>query len=442
MAKPRDRRPPPRGRLEFSHMLSFAGPEPDGMAPLRELPNRSGAHICCAIRGLLAFCRGPESSAAIFDSGALGEWELKLLAEREHFDEELWYPLFLIAGELAKPYQADVPAVAWSCMLMADWAGAVNAPATAAELVQVAAVLWPEHPRYAWMAGRFLRTYGYAREAYLWFTRAARVGFRLQDREAQSMALNSLGNLCIQQGAIEKGSQYLNRALIIARTHRLREREAKVLHDLFVLAVMRGEEAAAEQHALRAFACYGDAHSDLPKLAHDIAHLWCDQGYFRRALPVFSALLPLFHDPEARLRILASAARAAGGSADFNVFQRMWAEAQLLLPHPSVAPIVAESLVEVALGATSIAQWNDARDALHQALAAAARWGQSETAACAERILDRVGREEGADAPARPARVLHPADGLAEGLVKGLETQLAAAGIEESIRRQPHGELR
>jgi tetratricopeptide (TPR) repeat protein len=426
----------PRAPLAFSYLLSISGPEPEGLSALRELPEHYGPQVCRVIRNVLGFCRGPDVSAAIFNSGVLAEWESQLLEHRAEFDEAVWNPLFLIASELKEPHNLDLPSVAWSCMLIAEWALGQGAPGTAAELMEVAGVLWPENPRYAWMIGRFLRAHGYARQAYLWLTRAVRVGFRSGDWDVEAMALNSLGNLCIEQGGIEKGRRYLNRALTRARKHRLREREAKVLHDLFVLAVVSRESEAAEEYGMRAFECYGRSHPDLAKLAHDIAHLWCEQGHFSRALPVFAALLPFFHEPDARLRVLASAARAAGGAGDDILFQRFWIEAQILLEHEAVGPIMAESLLEIALGATSIGRWADARAALAQALDAACAWGQSETAARVEHVVEHVAREEAADHPARRPSA-RPADKLAHGLVKGLEAQLVAVGLGDGIRHGP-----
>lgn len=98
----------------------------------------------------------------------------------------------------------------------------------------------------------------------------------------------------------------------------------------------RVDHPAAEVVASQALQKYGLCHPDLPKLAHDVAHLWCEPGYFERALTVFRSLLPHFTCPGERFRGLVSAARAAGGARDERFYLIFSEEAQSLIVNATI----------------------------------------------------------------------------------------------------------
>lgn len=424
--------PPPYSPLAAAHLLDVGGPEPEGAGILRELPAPAAAHVFSAYRMVLAWARGPAPEAAVLAVPGAAEWEEELLT-RPFAPSQLWAPLCCLAGEMRRPESADVPLLVQACLALSEWALEEGAPGTATSIAEAAAVAWPENGQLAWFVGRLLRTHGRLREAGLWLSRADRVAARARDWPTQGLALHSLANLHIQQGEVDTADVLLQRTLRLARRRRVPDREAKVHHDLFLVATMRGDYREAERHGLEAFQAYGPGHPNAPKLAHDIGHLWCDQGRFAQALPVFRALLAHFHAPDERLRGAASVARAAGALGERDHYLEAAAEAERLAPEAQARPVLAESMVQLARGAASMKDWTRAQAALDVALGAARARGEHDTAMRAEAVLDQVRNELSAEAPP-PARARARAEERwSASLVSGLQQH------HEAVRLVPDG---
>jgi hypothetical protein len=60
--------------------------------------------------------------------------------------------------------------------------------------------------------------------------------------------------------------------------------------------------AKALDYANRAATLYGALDPRLPRLAHDVAYMWCRHGFFSSALPIFERLPPLFEKEECGLK--------------------------------------------------------------------------------------------------------------------------------------------
>ena len=133
------------------------------------------------------------------------------------------------------------------CLAIVDWASGVGARETALLFAEAGALAWPENARMAWVSGRMFRTHGRHRLAEYWLRRASRVAVWRDDLETQDLALNSLGNLCSQQGSFVDALSFLSRALRVARKHKIKGREGAVTHDLFAVAVVTGDHAKAER---------------------------------------------------------------------------------------------------------------------------------------------------------------------------------------------------
>lgn len=418
------RDPLPRSPLDFAYPLTIRAPGVEGAAILVEVQPEYAATVLRALRLVLAWSRGPELAAAMLRPGPMDEWEAELHAAR--FRKGLWAPLVTIAAELRRPGRAQPDAVAEACFAVSEWALGVDAEGTALLFAEAAALAWPTNARHAWIVGRMLRNAGRLREGELWLRRSARLAVWSADAETQDLALNSLGNLYLQQGLFAEALEYLGRALALARRCRLKDREGAVSHDLFQVFVVTGNHSRAEELAVCAFDLYGPGHPNLPKLAHDVAYLWLEQKRFPLALPVLRALLPHLPRPHERLRVIASIARAAGACGERVVYEGARKEALALLQEPTaeMRGFLSGALIDLGYGAASMGDWDGAAEALRLALKAAHERGAHDDAAEAETALNMALRFQGVETPRRPAS--GPAAQLSDALAKVLET--ASAG--------------
>jgi tetratricopeptide (TPR) repeat protein len=260
---------------------------------------------------------------------------------------------------------------------------------TAVLFAQAAALAWPRHARYAWLAARILRSCGRVREAEVWLRRAHRVAVWTKDSEAQARALNSLGNLHLAAGRPSLAKRLNLRALKIGRRKALRALEGEVSHDLFVIHAGAGERERAEAFASAAFSVYSPSHPRLLMLVHDIARFWMEQGLYWRALPIFQALLRRSDLLDGGIRELAGTCRAAGGASDSLLFEScaegVW-ERSMTVP----AGLAAAALYDVGLGAESLAEHRLAETAFRKALELASKAADGEVVALSETAISRL----------------------------------------------------
>jgi tetratricopeptide (TPR) repeat protein len=411
--------PLPRSPLDFAYPLTIRAPGAEGSAVLAEVRPEHALTVLRALRLVLAWSRGPELAAPILRPGPLDDWEAELHAAR--IRKSLRMPLIVLAAELRRPERADPKAVAQACFAMSEWALGARAEGTALLFAEAAALVWPTNARSAWIVGRMLRNSGRLREGELWLRRAARVAVWCADWETQDLALNSLGNLYLLQGAFPEARRYLSQALMLARRQNMKEREGAVAHDLCNVFTHLGEHSRAEELAVLAFHRYGDGHPNLPRLAHDVVHLWILQGRFRLALLVLRALSSLLRLPHERLRVLGSTARAAGGCGDRAAFEAAWAEAWELVRQltAEVRATLSGVLIDLSYGAIGFSDWERATDALTLALDSARERGAEDDKAEAEAVLELIGRQEREEVP-RPS-LSSPSALLTESIVRMLE---------------------
>ncbi|HEX8696021.1 MAG TPA: tetratricopeptide repeat protein [Longimicrobium sp.] len=415
--------PLPRSPLDFVYPLTIRAPGAEGGAILAEVRDRYALAVLRALRLVLAWSRGPDLAAPLFRREPLDEWEAELHAAR--IRKPLRMPLIALAAELRRPERADPGVLAQACFAISEWALGTGAESTALLFAEAAALVSPTDARRAWIVGRMLRNAGRLREGELWLRRAARVAVWCADWETQDLALNSLGNLYLQQGSLKEALRYLVRALKLARRFSMKEREAAVSHDLFPVYVLTGDHSRAEKTAIRTFDLYGPHHPNLPKLAHDVVQLWLRQGRFPLALPVLRALLPCLRLPHERLRVLAATVRAAGACRDSLAYEEAWAEAWDLVQHPSpeVRSVLPAVLVDLGFGAGSLSNWERAAEALRLALQTANERGAYEDAAQAELGLEMVQRYERIETPLRA--LTGPAADLSDAFVRSLESAMS-----------------
>ena len=395
-----------------------------GVETVAELPTDVSTLLWRVLRTVLLWAAEDAAHRGeLLEGDALAGWEESLLTST--FDAELRMPLAVIVGELGRGEKASPGRVSWACLCITDWALARRGSRTALAFAEAAALASPEQPRYAWVAGRMMRTFGRLKESTQWLRRAVRVAVRSGDWEAKSRGLNSLGNTFLERGDFRDAARLLESALRTAQRKHLRRYEAENRHDLFVVYFEMGEWARAEEHARGAFEIYHQlSHPRLPMLAHDVAYLWLSRGYFARALNVLRALEPVMLHGEDRLRVLTSAIRAAGATRDEETFSRFWEEAwPLAVELGREKRYSSSAFLEMALGASSLSLWDRAREALEITLELARERGESDVVFRAEAALPAIQSEQAAETVrSAPTAGNSPSDALARRMVSSLET--------------------
>ncbi|MBW3571412.1 MAG: hypothetical protein KY467_09915 [Gemmatimonadetes bacterium] len=411
--------------MDLAYPLAVPDAAVLGAVILHETPEGFALHVFRALRLAFAWAAGPQASGAVFDAEDLDGWEADVLRAGET-DEALWAPVCVIAGELARPAEVDAERLAHACLAVTDWALGCDAHGTAILFAEAAAVVWPTNARIAWIVGKLHRARLQLGRAESWLRRASRVAVWTGDWELQAQAVNSLGNLKVHLGDFAGGRALLLKAARIAKRKRLRERQAKVLHDLMAVSIYSGRFDEAESYAKQSFAAYGPDHADLVNLAFDVANLWLQQGQFSRALLVLQALHARVADADRQLRVLASTARAAGVMRDAETFHEAWTGAWALIDSGGVSHLRAAAPLELGLGALNLGLWDYAELALTTSRDAAQDLREGDTLARAESALDHLARRQAADRTTRPGATHRLRTGdLAAQLVRSLSVRPA-----------------
>jgi tetratricopeptide (TPR) repeat protein len=386
-------------------------------AVLRELPDPAALPAWETLRCLrLWIATEPQRRAGLFREGAQARRELELV--HQAFDLELTGPLSVLA-ELMADGSTEPGEMVWACLCVAEWANLRGARETAGLFAETAALAAPEKPGLAFVAGRMARSRGDGFTAERWLRRAASVAWRVEEWEVYARSVNSLGNLRTEQGRLSEARHILAKALRASRRHGLQTLEGEILHDLAVVAIASGHGKQADQLVNDAFQVYRSGHPRLPALAYDVAYHWMSEGYFARALTVFQALLTHFEDHPRRLQVLAAMARGSGASGQHSSFQKFWTEVFQLSHSPECQRVLAAVLLDVGRGASSLAEWDHAEEALSSALRIATERGEADVIAQAKSALESIRLKGKADpAPERiSARAESQADLLAKAIV-------------------------
>lgn len=386
---------------DFTTPLTIPGGVVAGAEIVRELPPEVALPAWQALRSVLMWAaEEPGQRSDLFEPCAMADWERELL--EADWEPDLRVPLAVLIGELSRPSQAAPDAIAHACLCVADWALENNGVATALAFAEAAALAWPQNPRYAWMAGRLLRTHGRLREAEQWLKRAARAAASDRDPDAHSLALNSLGIVHYDQGNYPKALSTLGDGLRVARKHRLRDREGEILHDLCCVATWKDDLESAEQFAREAFEIYRHGHKRLPALAHDVAVIWMKRGHFARALFVLRELPEMLTADDEQARVLAMMARAAAACGDEALFLETWTRAWAMLEASSKPRRAAPDFMELGLGASSLGKWDMADHALRRAHDLSIETGEADVQGRAEAALSAVAAHRSAEHERNP----------------------------------------
>jgi tetratricopeptide (TPR) repeat protein len=360
---------------------------------VHEVPVAQALPLLSSYRSVMAWAlAAPQERPELFPAGAAQE--LRGLVSVTPLPDELRAALENVAELLEDPVAMSGRRVADACVQVAEWAERRgDAPSTAFRFVQAAGMCAPNDARLAYRAGVAARQRALWEVAELWFRHAISVGRRMRDWKTHATAYLGLGNNFMRQGRYAAAQREHLKALRVAKRHGLQEVQGKACHDLFVVAIETGDAQKAEEYGRAAFYAYGAEHPIVPVLAHDIAYFWSLQGQFSRSLPVYGALRPHMRDRENRLRVLASAGRAAGGAGDRDTFMEIWAAAWEMAPLMDGTAVLVTSMLELALGAADLLEWDHALTAAERAASSAQERGEEDVVAKADSLMQRIRRE-------------------------------------------------
>ena len=410
----RRRRTLPRVPLDFADRIRIPPGEVAGAGLLSELPPDVAPRAWAVLRLVLDFAAAQDDGGEWFDADELLAWEEELL--RSALDPRLRSPLAVIVGELAQGERADRGTVAHACWCVVEWA-LDRHEETAFAFAEAAALSWPQHERYAMIAGRLFRKAGRTRDAELWLRRARRLSLWVDDWETLVLSTSSLAMLFWDRGNYKRSMQLLKSAERVAKRQGLRTLEGEVFHNRVLLAVFTGDPQSAARYAEAAFERYLPSHPRIPALGYDIAYLWLSQGYADRALPLLRALLPHFDERGPRLQVIAAVARSAGLLDEEQTFEDAVREFDALAGEADPPRVTPAALVDVGLGAIGCGRAEIGRRALARALAMAEQMGQGDMIIAAEKAIADL--ERGVR-PIRRRRASPSHDDFAERFVRVL----------------------
>jgi tetratricopeptide (TPR) repeat protein len=409
--------------------ITHGGEAFEGQAVLEEIREPLGALLWQMVRDVYLWgSLPPEERGEVFVPGA--DATLLAMLRQAEVEVQLETPLMGLVRLVGAPATARPESVAMACQHIAAWADARGYPATSIAFAQAASAAVPHDAAAAYAVGRTARRRAEYARAETWFRRAIALARQSGDWTSYALAFSGLGNLYVQRGNYPVARRFHIRALRAARRHSLRQIQGGALHDLFVIAAAGAHAGEAERLARAAFEAYGADHPRLPVLAHDIAYLWVEQGHFSPALTVFEALLPHLRRHEDRMVGLANIVRAAAGVGDRLRFDEAWDEVWDGLARNDRTENAAQVLLELAHGATQLAEYERAERAADRAARTARERGEARVLLSAEAVVEAARRARAvrsrAGAPAPAPAAPDESDAFAAELARSLHASLVS----------------
>ncbi|MET0395719.1 MAG: hypothetical protein ABW277_02725 [Longimicrobiaceae bacterium] len=406
-------------------------PEPfPGWTNVQEVPGELGGMLLVLYRGVLLWAETPGAERGTLFGGGSAD-DLDAPPYGAPLAEGLAEAFRDLRAVRTKPGQVRPAVVSRACDAVSDWAEGEGHTGTALVWARAAASAYPPNVAAAHRVGIMARQRADYATSEAWLQHAGAMSRRHGDWYGFALTLNSLGNLHVQRGEFGQARAHLVKALFAARRprgrveggrKRLRHLEGDILHDLMTVAVYAGDFSGAERFAAEAYERMRTGHHRLPVLAHDVAGLWMERGYFGRALQVFEAVLPLISDTRVRLLACCNLARCAGAERRGDVYTRAAADAWALIRGAAAGTVQSGVFTNLARGAAALRLWEDAERSGVLAVETAAAREELDQVAAIPPLLESIRLHRYADAPPVPASTLEERTSrlLAVGLVKAL----------------------
>ncbi|HYW08517.1 MAG TPA: hypothetical protein VE913_16275 [Longimicrobium sp.] len=234
---------------------------------------------------------------------------------------------------------------------------------------------------------------------------------------------------CFRLADWERAATWYHRAIILAR-----QAEEWVWYirghlRLGILLFQQGYHDEARPHylrAARALELYPKRHSRLPYLAHDYAFLLVRNALYSRALAVLDHLDPEMFEPQYRIILWGTVARAAGGMRDRARYDL--AREQVLRLAAVSDEYAAAALVHVAEGWRSFGEWTAAEWTAGQALDTAIRRSDGTANRLAYALLDRIAERAPADRDREVPASVRVAD-FSRALARRIQKKAASKSV-------------
>lgn len=288
----------------------------------------------------------------------------------------------------SSPLAADTPSLGTACFEVARWAERREHTQTAVEWAEIAAILDPENPKFANLAGRLNRNENDYERAEIWFKRGVAFAREQDDRVELIRAHLGYGRLCTEIGQLRDARTHLNTGSRLAKKHGPPSLAAEAQHDLCALLISHGHYEEAEKRARAALWLYGKTHHRLPYFGGDMALLFVLEGDYLNAARILPTVVRLIQQPSVRTAMVALNARALAGAgrADDAVVARSRA-LKMLAKHDGLEPLTRWHLADSARLAGDW-QWADAEAS--RALEAAVAANDAETAKHTAKLIDQI----------------------------------------------------
>jgi tetratricopeptide (TPR) repeat protein len=375
-----------RWRIPRPLLGSGADPGPEGLTVLNEFRSELGMVLVKTIRSVILWSQvEPQARNGLFGEGAADRRLVEILSSVPDEEAQLREALEDLVVVLSRPERADPEAVGIACNRIAGWAEARDAPQTALEFKQGAALACPANPRFALQVGQASRDLAQYARADAWLQRAVGLARQVSDWEIYVRAYLAHGTMLMRRGALPAARRSLMKAQRRASRQGVRALEAMAYHDLFVLADQMGDLDLAVRYAEKAARFYGAGSHNLPNFAHDVAYLWTLHGEYSHAYSVFLEVLDRV-EPRYRPAVLGGLARAAGGLGDPEAFESAAAQ----LERTPGGPGVSEAWVDVARGAVLLGVHERANAAAELAERMARNRGEGQVRFMAESVLEEA----------------------------------------------------
>jgi hypothetical protein len=408
-----------------------------GWTNVKEVPGELGGTLLVLYRSVLLWAETPAAERATLFAGGSAE-EPSAPLDRASPPEQLAEAFRDLRAVRTEPGRVRPAVVSRACDAVSAWAEREEHTGTALAWARAAASAYTPNVAAAYRVGIMARRRADYSTAEAWLQHAGSMARRHGDWYGFVLSLNSLGNLHVQHGEFGQARASLAKALAAARRprgrvaggrKRLRVREGCVLHDLMTVSTYMGDLAGAERYAAGAFERMREGSRRLPVLAHDVAVLWMERGYFGRALPVFRAVLPFIRDQHERMLACCNLVRCAGAEADRDVYTRAAAEVWGLVRDASPGSVPAIVFTNLARGAAGLRLWEDAEHATMLAAEVAAARQEADQMAAVPPLVESIRLHRYADT--LPAPVSGVEERTSRSLAAGLVEALTALQVGE-----------
>ena len=344
-------------------------------AAARAPRSRSAAAEAGAARSILRIA-SPPSPKDLFNPSP-PPWVTAKRAEARAQCGELADALEVFRSVAAAPLAVDRAAVAAACREVVEWALAREHVQTAIELAEAGALVAPEDPAAANLAGRVTRNAGEYARAEAWFNRAIGYAREQDDRIELTRAHLGYGTLHKELGQVREARRHLNSGSRIAHKLGQPSLAAEAQHDLCALLMVNGHHVEAEKHAQTALRWYPKTHPRFPLFIADVAYLFVLRRNFGSAVRLLRGVLRTGeHSPSTRSAILALYSRALAGAGHTEEVARQQRRAlRLLQRHAEWETLI---LWHLAAAERLLARWEPAEAYARQALEIATAQGDRE----------------------------------------------------------------